>query len=89
MPNGDGAFIVAHGDGNFYVYEKASREYRETIVRLFLNSIRSDLNRCISYYNVLFFFPFQNKEGSGDPLFPVIKDQTQFSVAHARYSKVY
>ncbi|KAI8556345.1 hypothetical protein RHMOL_Rhmol05G0245500 [Rhododendron molle] len=28
-----------------------------------------------------------NKEGSGDPLFPIIKDQTQFSVAHARYSK--
>ncbi|XP_058216038.1 catabolite repression protein creC-like [Rhododendron vialii] len=50
VPNGDGAFIVAHADGNFYVYEK-------------------------------------NKEGSGDPLFPVIKDQTQFSVAHARYSK--
>ncbi|KAH7867081.1 hypothetical protein Vadar_028648 [Vaccinium darrowii] len=50
VPNGDGAFVVAHADGNFYVYEK-------------------------------------NKEGSGDPLFPVIKDQTQFSVAHARYSK--
>ncbi|GFZ14299.1 transducin/WD40 repeat-like superfamily protein [Actinidia rufa] len=28
-----------------------------------------------------------NKDGSTDPLFPVIKDQTQFSVAHARYSK--
>ncbi|PSR92848.1 WD repeat-containing protein [Actinidia chinensis var. chinensis] len=50
VPNGDGAFIVAHSDGNFYVYEK-------------------------------------NKDGSTDPLFPVIKDQTQFSVAHARYSK--
>lgn len=30
----------------------------------------------------------QSKDGSGDPSFPVIKDQTQFSVAHARYSKV-
>ncbi|THG06521.1 hypothetical protein TEA_017685 [Camellia sinensis var. sinensis] len=29
----------------------------------------------------------QNKDGSGDPLFPIIKDQTQFSVSHARYSK--
>ncbi|KAL8484119.1 hypothetical protein ACS0TY_026713 [Phlomoides rotata] len=27
------------------------------------------------------------KDGSGDPSFPVIKDQTQFSVSHARYSK--
>lgn len=30
----------------------------------------------------------QNKDGSGDPSFPIIKDQAQFSVAHARYSKV-
>ncbi|XP_057513997.1 uncharacterized protein LOC130795777 [Actinidia eriantha] len=50
VPNGDGAFAVAHADGNLYVYEK-------------------------------------NKEGSSDPSFPVIKDQTHFSVAHARYSK--
>ncbi|MBA0727204.1 hypothetical protein Golax_000218, partial [Gossypium laxum] len=28
-----------------------------------------------------------NKDGAGDSSFPVIKDQTQFSVAHARYSK--
>ncbi|CAH1441980.1 unnamed protein product [Lactuca virosa] len=50
VPNGDGTFIVAHADGNMYVYEK-------------------------------------NKDGSGDPSFPVIKDQNQFSVSHARYSK--
>ncbi|KAK6146991.1 hypothetical protein DH2020_017903 [Rehmannia glutinosa] len=35
---------------------------------------------------VLRGFP-TNKDGSGDPSFPVIKDQTQFSVSHARYSK--
>ncbi|KAL3825915.1 hypothetical protein ACJIZ3_021944 [Penstemon smallii] len=29
----------------------------------------------------------KNKDGSGDPSFPIIKDQTQFSVSHARYSK--
>ncbi|XP_041998486.1 dystrophia myotonica WD repeat-containing protein-like isoform X1 [Salvia splendens] len=29
----------------------------------------------------------KNKDGSGDPSFPVIKDQTQFSVSHARYSR--
>ncbi|PPR99757.1 hypothetical protein GOBAR_AA20902 [Gossypium barbadense] len=29
----------------------------------------------------------QNKEGAGDSSFPVVKDQTQFSVSHARYSK--
>ncbi|KAI3474656.1 hypothetical protein Pfo_029841 [Paulownia fortunei] len=52
IPNGDGSFVVAHADGNMYIYEKAS-----------------------------------NKDGSGDPSFPVIKDQTQFSVSHARYSK--
>ncbi|KAK4396339.1 putative catabolite repression protein creC [Sesamum angolense] len=51
IPNGDGSFVVAHADGNMYIYEK-------------------------------------NKDGSGDPSFPVIKDQTQFSVSHARYSKV-
>ncbi|CAK9164814.1 unnamed protein product [Ilex paraguariensis] len=50
VPNGDGTFVVAHADGNLYVYEKS-------------------------------------KDGSADPSFPVIKDQTQFSVAHARYSK--
>lgn len=50
VPGGDGAFVVAHADGNLYVYEK-------------------------------------NKDGAGDSSFPVIKDPTQFSVAHARYSK--
>ncbi|EYU34439.1 hypothetical protein ABFS82_10G098100 [Erythranthe guttata] len=50
IPNGDGSFVVAHADGNIYVYEK-------------------------------------NKDGSGDPSFPVIKDQAHFSVSHARYSK--
>ncbi|XP_042049911.1 dystrophia myotonica WD repeat-containing protein-like isoform X1 [Salvia splendens] len=29
----------------------------------------------------------KNKDCSGDPSFPIIKDQTQFSVSHARYSK--
>lgn len=24
VPGGDGAFVVAHADGNLYVYEKAS-----------------------------------------------------------------
>ncbi|MCD7470236.1 hypothetical protein HAX54_009953 [Datura stramonium] len=52
VPNSDGAFVVAHADGNFYVYDKS-------------------------------------KDGSADPSFPVIKDQTHFSVAHARYSKVF
>ncbi|EEF42960.1 nucleotide binding protein, putative [Ricinus communis] len=51
VPGGDGAFVVAHADGNLYVYEKS-------------------------------------KDGAGDSSFPVIKDLTQFSVAHARYSKV-
>ncbi|KAE9585457.1 putative transcription factor WD40-like family [Lupinus albus] len=50
VPGGDGAFVVAHADGNLYVYEK-------------------------------------NKDGAGDSSFPVIKDQTQFSVSHSRYSK--
>ncbi|KAK7279360.1 hypothetical protein RJT34_24409 [Clitoria ternatea] len=50
VPGGDGAFVVAHADGNLFVYEK-------------------------------------NKDSAGDSSFPIIKDQTQFSVAHARYSK--
>ncbi|KAK2418157.1 Transducin/WD40 repeat superfamily protein [Trifolium repens] len=50
VPGGDGAFVVAHADGNLYVYEK-------------------------------------NKDGAGDSSFPILKDQTQFSVSHARYSK--
>ncbi|KAK1295026.1 hypothetical protein QJS10_CPA16g00216 [Acorus calamus] len=49
--DGDGAFVVAHADGNLYVYEKS-------------------------------------KDGSGDSSFPIIKDPTQFSVAHARSSRV-
>ncbi|TXG58516.1 hypothetical protein EZV62_016345 [Acer yangbiense] len=32
---------------------------------------------------------FFSKDGAGDSSFPVIKDQTQFSVAHARYSKMF
>ncbi|KAJ4972218.1 hypothetical protein NE237_005317 [Protea cynaroides] len=50
IPEGDGTFVVAHSDGNLYVYDKS-------------------------------------KDGAGDSSFPVIKDQTQFSVAHARSSK--
>lgn len=50
VPGGDGTFVVAHADGNLYVYEKG-------------------------------------KDGAGDSPFPVAKDPTQFSVAHARYSK--
>lgn len=29
VPGGDGAFVVAHADGNLYVYEKASLKYQE------------------------------------------------------------
>ncbi|KAI3848050.1 hypothetical protein MKX03_026835 [Papaver bracteatum] len=50
VPEGDGTFVVAHADGNLYVYEKG-------------------------------------KDGAADSSFPVIRDQTQFSVAHARSSK--
>ncbi|KAL5711431.1 hypothetical protein ACHQM5_021888 [Ranunculus cassubicifolius] len=50
VPEGDGTFVVAHADGNLYVYEK-------------------------------------NKDGAGDSSFPVIKDQSQFTVAHTRSSK--
>ncbi|XP_023521248.1 dystrophia myotonica WD repeat-containing protein-like isoform X2 [Cucurbita pepo subsp. pepo] len=50
IPESDAAFVVAHADGNLYVYEKG-------------------------------------KDSTVDTSFPVIKDQTQFSVAHARSSK--
>ncbi|KAI3957441.1 hypothetical protein MKW98_003162 [Papaver atlanticum] len=50
VPGGDGTFVVAHADGNLYIYDK-------------------------------------NKEGSADTSLPVIKDQTQFSVAHTRSSR--
>lgn len=29
VPGGDGAFVVAHADGNLYVYEKARLSYQE------------------------------------------------------------
>lgn len=50
VPGGDGAFVVAHSDGNLYVYK-------------------------------------ENKDSAADSAFPVIRDQTQFSVSHARYNK--
>ncbi|XP_026414802.1 probable catabolite repression protein creC [Papaver somniferum] len=50
VPGGDGTFVVAHADGNLYIYDK-------------------------------------NKESSADTSLPVIKDQTQFSVAHTRSSR--
>lgn len=28
VPGGDGAFIVAHADGNLYIYEKASLDLK-------------------------------------------------------------
>ncbi|KAK9050692.1 hypothetical protein SSX86_030338 [Deinandra increscens subsp. villosa] len=34
------------------------------------------------------FLDLRGKDGPGDSIFPVIKDQTQFSVAHARSSKI-
>ncbi|CAH2041047.1 unnamed protein product [Thlaspi arvense] len=48
IPGRDGAFVVAHADGNLY-----------------------------------------GKDGTGDVAFPVIKDLTQFSVAHAKSSKLH
>ncbi|XP_074275949.1 putative catabolite repression protein creC isoform X2 [Silene latifolia] len=48
VPKGDGTFVVAHADGNVYVYEKS-------------------------------------KDGVADSTFSAIKDQTQFSVSHARH----
>ncbi|KAH7863573.1 hypothetical protein Vadar_019303 [Vaccinium darrowii] len=50
IPGRDGAFVVAHADGNVYVYEKS-------------------------------------KDGTVDASFPIVKDQTQFSVSHAKSSK--
>ncbi|XP_058087716.1 probable catabolite repression protein creC isoform X2 [Magnolia sinica] len=50
VPESEGTFVVAHADGNLYVYER-------------------------------------NKDGIGDSSFPVINDQSQFSVAHARSNK--
>ncbi|KMT02083.1 hypothetical protein BVRB_9g208120 [Beta vulgaris subsp. vulgaris] len=50
VPQGNGAFVVAHVDGNLYVYEKG-------------------------------------KDAIVDSSFPLIKDPTQFSTAHAKSSK--
>ncbi|XP_057955327.1 uncharacterized protein LOC131149169 [Malania oleifera] len=50
VPEGNGAFVVAHADGNLYVYEKS-------------------------------------KDTTADSTFPFLKDQTHFSVSHARSSK--
>lgn len=50
VPDSTGSFVVAHTDGNMYVYEKG-------------------------------------KDGTVDSSFPVMKDQTNFCVAHAKSSK--
>ncbi|GAB2285095.1 hypothetical protein Dimus_019549 [Dionaea muscipula] len=50
IPEADGAFVVAHADGNLFVYEKG-------------------------------------RDGTGDTSFPIVKDTSQFSVAHAKSSK--
>ncbi|KAJ0028354.1 hypothetical protein Pint_35604 [Pistacia integerrima] len=81
VPGGDGAFVVAHADGNLYVYEKASLKYEEKYFILTFIS-HGDICDDMLALNIL-----QSKDGAGDSSFPVIKDQTQFSVAHARYSK--
>ncbi|KAK7851637.1 putative catabolite repression protein crec [Quercus suber] len=66
VPKADGAFVVAHADGNLYVYEKAS----------------------LNFIQCAYSWPaFTSKDGTGDTTFPVVKDQNQFSVAHARSSK--
>lgn len=50
VPQGNGAFVAAHADGNLYVYEKG-------------------------------------KDATVDSSFPLIKDLTQISIAHAKSSK--
>lgn len=34
VPGGDGSFVVAHADGNLYVYEKASADFRKKFLHL-------------------------------------------------------
>ncbi|CAG7865419.1 unnamed protein product [Brassica rapa] len=37
VPGGDGAFVVAHADGNLYVYEKASSDFRKLFLTFCFN----------------------------------------------------
>ncbi|CAF2111493.1 unnamed protein product [Brassica oleracea] len=43
VPGGDGAFVVAHADGNLYVYEKASSDSRILFLMYYFNL--PDLNK--------------------------------------------
>nr|XP_016454021.1 PREDICTED: WD repeat-containing protein 20-like [Nicotiana tabacum] len=47
----------------------------------------SDGTFVVSHADGNFYVYDKSKDGSADPSFPVIKDQTQLSVSHARYSK--
>lgn len=82
VPNSDGTFVVAHADGNFYVYDKVNIESKQCVANFECSYFQLQLDQYAS------FVVSQSKDGSADPSFPIVKDQTQFSVSHARYSKV-
>ncbi|KAL3628528.1 hypothetical protein CASFOL_027574 [Castilleja foliolosa] len=77
------------GDGNNYKMLGRSLLGLSTIIKtvlLIIVDVHVLLGSQMVMARSLLRMPM-NKDGSGDPSFPVIKDQTQFSVSHARYSK--
>ena len=83
VPQGDGLFVVAHADGNIYVYDK---------VKILL--LQSDEMYLFIHFSFALLFNmlimgWQNKEGSIDATFPPVKEASQFLVVHARSSKVF
>jgi len=57
VPGGDGAFVVAHADGNLYVYEKVSLQHeKDYIVLSSQNFLVQDVSRDLNIYSITFLF---------------------------------
>ena len=56
MPGGDGAFVVAHADGNLYVYEKVRFQLEKNYI--LSSSIKFQRSGCIkrSYLLITLLF---------------------------------
>ena len=84
VPQGDGLFVVAHADGNIYIYDKVKIFFLQfdKLILFFIFLVPLVLT-------CLLIMLWQNKEGSIDSTFPPVKEVTQFLVVHARSSKVF
>jgi hypothetical protein len=61
VPGGDGAFVVAHADGNLYVYEKGSLQLEKKYI--LSSSIKFQRSSCIKRSYLFNYASFPLEQG--------------------------